>query len=258
MRDLTSDYSRADRELIDLARRLATELHQDSKPYGDQPYIVHPAAVAELLEPYGPEAVALGWLHDTVEDTEATIEWLRFEGIPENVLAGIDAVTRRPGETYFDFVRRAAQHDLGRIGKLADNFANSRNLDTMADRLRAAGLSRRYRRARQILERTHVAITARLAGLEPTNRIWLSDLDMGESDYWFFALGHHAPELALAAFLERAREMKWGAEEMPPATTEDITQGWAIWTGTRTDWAFLPVPDNTTPGAFRATWLSGL
>lgn len=245
-----------DRELVTLARRLATELHQDSKPYGNQPYIVHPEAVAKILEPYGPEYVAAGWLHDTVEDTKATIDSLRSEGIPETVLTTVDAVTRRPEETYFDFVRRAAQHDRGRIVKLADNFHNASTLNQVEDRLWAAGRSKRYRRARQILERSHVAVTARLDGLEPTNRIWLCDLDMGESEYWFFAVGHHTPDLALAAFLERGREMKWTDDEMPTATVDHITQGWAIWIGDRIDWAFQPVPDDTTPGAFRATWLS--
>lgn len=253
-----------DHELIDLARRLATELHQDSKPYGDQPYIVHPAAVAKLLEPYGAEAVAAGWLHDTVEDTEATIEWLRFEGVPETVLAGIDAVTRREvdgfKESYFGFVRRASEHDLGRIVKLADNIHNASGLDDphVTDRLWAAGMKNRYRRARRILERALVVATARLDGFETINGIRLCDLDMGESDYWFMALGHHTPGLALAAFQERARELKWDDDDMPPATTDHITQGWAIWTGTVQDWAFQPVTDDTTPGAFRATWLSGL
>lgn len=248
-----------DRELIDAARILATAAHRNSKPLGaGKPCLAHASAVAEILEPYGADAVAAGWLCKTVEDMALTVDDLRAVGFPDRVIDAVDAVTPRPGEVYFDLIRRAAGDDLGRIVKLASNCHNVNGLDQMADRLRAAGLSKRYRRTRQILERALVAATARLDGLVTINGLCLSDLDMSESDFWFFALGHHPPHAALAAFQERARELKWDDDDMPAATVDNITTGWAIWTGTRTDWSFLPVPDDTTPGAFRATWLSGL
>lgn len=248
-----------DRDLIDAARKLATAAHRSSPPYGNQPYIIHPAAVAKLLEPYGPRAAAAGWLHDTIEDTDVTLDRLRHEGFPDSVITAVNAVTRRADETYFDFVHRASRDHLGRIVKLADNYHNASGLDRMSDRIRAGRLSQRYRRARQILERAHVQATADLNGLEPTNGIRICDLDMSESEFWFFAIGHHPADVALAAFLERGREMKWTDDEWTTTPTVDhISTGWAIWIGDLEDWAFQPVPDNTTPGAFRATWLSGL
>lgn len=65
--------------LIGKARRFATKAHADKKQYRKytgQPYIVHPAAVATLVQsvPHTEEQVAAAWLHDTVEDTDVTLE----------------------------------------------------------------------------------------------------------------------------------------------------------------------------------------
>ena len=40
-----------------------------------EPYIVHPWVVAEIVKtvPHTPEMIAAAWLHDTVEDTSATV-----------------------------------------------------------------------------------------------------------------------------------------------------------------------------------------
>ncbi len=56
-------------------------------------------------------------LHDVVEDTDWTFDRLRTEGFAEPVLEALDAVTRREGESYEDFVQRAARNPIGRIVK---------------------------------------------------------------------------------------------------------------------------------------------
>lgn len=58
------------------ARYLATRYHlgQNRKYTGD-PYIVHPAAVVELVRsvPHTDAMLCAAWLHDVVEDTQCTI-----------------------------------------------------------------------------------------------------------------------------------------------------------------------------------------
>lgn len=52
------------------------------RKYTNEPYIVHPAAVAEIVRsvPHTPEMVAAAYLHDTVEDVpDVTIEALERE-----------------------------------------------------------------------------------------------------------------------------------------------------------------------------------
>ncbi|MEI3851994.1 MULTISPECIES: HD domain-containing protein [Ensifer] len=66
-------------KMTDLERRtlqFATRAHGDQKrKYDGRPYIVHPIAVAEIVRsvPHTPEMIAAALLHDTVEDTDATL-----------------------------------------------------------------------------------------------------------------------------------------------------------------------------------------
>lgn len=64
--------------LAERARRYATKAHaaiDQRRKYTDDPYIVHPQAVMELVRsvPHTEEMLAAAWLHDTVEDTPTTL-----------------------------------------------------------------------------------------------------------------------------------------------------------------------------------------
>lgn len=64
--------------LEEQARRYATRAHAEAgqrRKYTDEPYIVHPAAVAELVRSVSADdaLLATAWLHDTVEDTDTTL-----------------------------------------------------------------------------------------------------------------------------------------------------------------------------------------
>lgn len=43
-----------------------------------------------------------------------------MRGVPDEIINGVLSVTKREGETYNDFVRRAAENVLGREVKIAD------------------------------------------------------------------------------------------------------------------------------------------
>ncbi len=59
-------------------------------------------------------------LHDTIEDTEVTVDTLQNEGFSREIIDGVLSLTKREGESYEDFVRRAAENPLGREVKIAD------------------------------------------------------------------------------------------------------------------------------------------
>lgn len=66
-------------DLVERARDYATRAHQridHRRKYSHQPYQIHLEAVAELVTRVSddPEVIAAAWLHDTVEDTPATLE----------------------------------------------------------------------------------------------------------------------------------------------------------------------------------------
>jgi len=71
-------------DLVERARRYATEAHQrinQRRKYSNEPYHVHLHAVAKLIEGVSGDAemVAAAWLHDTVEDTQATLDDIEAE-----------------------------------------------------------------------------------------------------------------------------------------------------------------------------------
>ncbi len=64
--------------MINKAREFAARAHAQQK-YGDAPYMTHVEAVVELLKPYGPDAVVVGYLHDVLEETNTNINEIETE-----------------------------------------------------------------------------------------------------------------------------------------------------------------------------------
>ena len=139
--------------LVERARSAATTAHAGQLDKQGRPYVeAHLEPVAAALVEHGDEAVAAGWLHDIVEDTEWTIEQVAAEFGPD-VARAVDAVTRRPDETYDELIERASADPLGRLVKLADNGVNLAGNDDVAitDPETARRLRDKYERARQRL-----------------------------------------------------------------------------------------------------------
>jgi hypothetical protein len=55
-----------------------------------------------------------------LEDSEITADALRADGYSETVIEALEALTKRNGETYEQFIERVAQHPLARRVKIAD------------------------------------------------------------------------------------------------------------------------------------------
>ena len=64
--------------MLDRAIDIATEAHANQKRASGDPYITHPLAVASFLISWGMDinSIVSGVLHDTVEDTSVTIEYV--------------------------------------------------------------------------------------------------------------------------------------------------------------------------------------
>jgi (p)ppGpp synthase/HD superfamily hydrolase len=77
------------------------------------------------MDRVGPEEAKMAAvLHDVVEDTPVTLGDLRAEGFPETVVDAVEALTKRQGESYEDFILRAAANEIARTVKLADLLDN--------------------------------------------------------------------------------------------------------------------------------------
>ena len=82
-------------DAIRRAYAVASELHAGQMRATGDPYIVHPLAVAEILAGYGMDeaTIVAALLHDTVEDTELTLDGATEQFGPEVALL-IDGVTK--------------------------------------------------------------------------------------------------------------------------------------------------------------------
>jgi (p)ppGpp synthase/HD superfamily hydrolase len=103
---------------IEDAIALAVRAHRGQKDRAGAPYILHPLRMMFRVETDAEKMAAV--LHDVVEDTDWTLDDLRAEGFPEEVVAAVDHLTRREAESYEEFVRRAAVHPVARRVKIAD------------------------------------------------------------------------------------------------------------------------------------------
>ena len=95
MEALPKNYSDADRALVMRAYRVADKAHAGQKRASGDPYITHCLDVAKILADMyvPPQVVAAGLLHDTVEDTEITLEDLRRD-FGDEIAKLVDGVTK--------------------------------------------------------------------------------------------------------------------------------------------------------------------
>lgn len=114
------------RRLLETADELARVWHGDQM-YGNQPYVCHLIAVEyAVMERYGEGAYEeriIAVLHDILEDTEYPIEEMYVTFGPDITLA-VEAMTKRKGEDYFDYIARVKGNALARRVKLCDSFCN--------------------------------------------------------------------------------------------------------------------------------------
>ena len=104
--------------LIELALHRALKAYGGKVDKAGKPYILHPLRLAARLDDQISQSVAL--LHDVIEDSDTTEDYLREDGFPESVISAVVALTRRKGESYEAFIDRVRVHPLARKIKLLD------------------------------------------------------------------------------------------------------------------------------------------
>lgn len=120
-------------QLVRLAHEICATAHQGQSDKAGMPYHLHPERVAARCATDAERIVAL--LHDTIEDTDVSPDYLLSRGFPQYIVDAILSVTKRDGETYEDFVARAKQNPIGRMVKVHDLEDNMdiRRLDVISD-----------------------------------------------------------------------------------------------------------------------------
>ncbi|MGH8869318.1 MAG: RelA/SpoT family protein [Actinomycetes bacterium] len=137
-RTVRNTHPKADLKFIERAYQVADHCHRGQKRRSGDPYITHPLAVATVLAELGmtPPTLVAAMLHDTIEDTEYTLDQLR-EDFGDEVAALVDGVTKldkvkygaaAEAETVRKMVVAMARDIRVLVIKLADRLHNMRTL----------------------------------------------------------------------------------------------------------------------------------
>ncbi len=135
--------SKEDRKQVRMAFEMAAEAHKEMRRKSGEPYILHPIAVAKIVAKeigLGPTAIICALLHDTVEDTELTIDDIKFN-FGAKVAEIIDGLTKISSvfdlkssfqaENFRKLLLTLAKDVRVILIKIADRLHNMRTMDSM-------------------------------------------------------------------------------------------------------------------------------
>lgn len=109
--------------LLETAIRLAAKVHKGQTDRFGKPYILHVMRVMMRGQDFNEQV--LGALHDVLERSDLTLVDIEKKGFPGPVLKALEAITRRPDETYEQYIDRVVEDPLAirvKINDLADKM----------------------------------------------------------------------------------------------------------------------------------------
>ena len=136
LRITKSNHPKSDLAVVERAYSVSEQAHEGQKRKSGEPYITHPIAVAKILADLGigPTTIAAALLHDTVEDTDYSLEMLQKDFGDEIALL-VDGVTKldkvkfgenAQAETVRKMVVSMSKDIRVLVIKLADRLHNAR------------------------------------------------------------------------------------------------------------------------------------
>jgi len=143
LKSLRPKLKKGDKELVRQAFEMAAEAHKTMRRKSGEPYIIHPIAVAMICVEeigLGVRSTICALLHDTVEDTDITLEDVEREfGIEiakivdglTKISSVIDTNTSQQAENFKKILLTLTDDPRVILIKLADRLHNMRTLDSM-------------------------------------------------------------------------------------------------------------------------------
>ena len=114
--------------MIFKAKRFAQKAHKGQTRWGGEDYFrAHVAIVAENV--VGVAQTVVAFLHDVLEDTDVRLVTIN-QNFGLRIAQAVDAITKREGEDYVDYLKRVASDRLAVDVKIEDL---KHNLSTLGD-----------------------------------------------------------------------------------------------------------------------------
>ena len=105
-------------EQFQIALELALEKHKNQTDKAGNPYILHPLHVMENVNSKEGKIVAI--LHDIIEDTDVTEDYLLKIGLSKRIVDAVVALTRSEDMDYQEYIKNLSSNPLANEVKLAD------------------------------------------------------------------------------------------------------------------------------------------
>lgn len=105
-------------DLTKKAMKLAYHAHDGQEDKNGIPYIFHPIHLAEQMT--DEETTVCALLHDVIEDTSITLDYLREQGFPASVIEALSLLTHDKSVPYMDYVRAIKKNKIAAAVKAAD------------------------------------------------------------------------------------------------------------------------------------------
>lgn len=105
-------------EQFQIALELAVEKHKNQTDKAGNPYILHPLHVMENVNSKEGKIVAI--LHDIIEDTYITENYLLKIGLSKRIVDAVVALTRSEDMDYQEYIKNLSSNPLAKEVKLAD------------------------------------------------------------------------------------------------------------------------------------------
>lgn len=105
-------------EQFQIALELAVEKHKNQTDKAGNPYILHPLHVMENVGSKEGKIVAI--LHDIIEDTDITEDYLLKIGLSKRIVDAVVALTRSKDIDYQEYIKNLSSNPLAKEVKLAD------------------------------------------------------------------------------------------------------------------------------------------
>ena len=105
-------------EQFQIALELAVEKHKNQTDKAGNPYILHPLHVMENVNSKEGKIIAI--LHDIIEDTDVTEDYLLKIGLSKRIVDAVVALTRSEDIDYQEYIKTLSSNPLAKEVKLAD------------------------------------------------------------------------------------------------------------------------------------------
>lgn len=157
--------------LLETAIRLAAKVHKGQVDRFGKPYVLHVMRVMMRGQDFDEQV--LGALHDVLERSDLTLADLEKKGFSARILKALEHISRKPEETYEQYIDRVVEDNLAIRVKLND-LADKMDL-LHVDQLDPSDLKRynkqlaAYHRMKKLVERAKATMSVPLPAKPRSN-----------------------------------------------------------------------------------------